>query len=636
MVARRLGIGTLMDTLDTERRAVDTTRIGAWHIGILAALMLVQVVCAALSSTASTDTNRDIYFAQQIASLREFPLVGPHINGMLHLGPVWFYVLAIAAWLIPNAAAVTAFMAAIGALQFPLAYQLGRRFGSSREGLLFALALALPGFMAVSLVSLTHTIAVIPCLLSGIFAALGYRASPDWKHALWLGVLAALALNAHPTTLFLVAALILWCADKAQRPSKWIAHGLVVAAPIVLSFVPMLYAQWQDGFADAAVAARYTHEALHLPSPSKGMSLICAVLSYGPKYMFRFWLDMPPVSARWLLSIYGLILTAGGIGLVWRFARSARSRRQIAVLLGLLVCQAVLVCAIRSDMPPWMIYALWPLIAALLAMGLDQICGAGLWGKVVVAAGLTATTCSSIAVWTHMAAGKIDFLETQPPPGRLPMMADIREYTKDRRSFRMPRIPFRQVFAIGKPLCGPTILFGHYAYLVDITYGIGAIYFCGSRESIQFGGPSNAKSEVLVGLRSEVWESLQMRPARWIGALGVSEPSTVWQSEIPLYPETPHLSTWPHHIVAPTRRFTIEGDAAVDEAVLVAHRANRYLPFSVVGARANGVAIRPGYEDLMTAVYRMPAGSSANRVHWQIEVEGAPEYIDALTFASSD
>lgn len=625
-----------MDSSSTERRSFNAALVPVWHLGLLAALMTAQVVCAALSSTASTDTNRDIYFAMQIASAREFPLLGPQINGMLHLGPVWFYVLAIAAWLVPNAVAVTAFMAAIGSLQFPLAYQLGRRFSSPREGLLFALALALPGFMAVSLVSLTHTIAVIPCLLLGVFTALAYRARPDWKRALSIGVISALALNAHPTTLLLVVVLILWCAAKAGRPGRWLSHGLVVAAPVALSFAPMLCAQWQDGFADAATTTRYTHETLGLPSLSKGMFLIYAVLDYGPKYMARFWLDMPPVSARLLLAIYGVVLALAIVGSAWHAVRSAQRRRLIAVLFGLLVLQSMFVCAIRSDMPPWMIYAQWPLIAALLAIGLDRICGMGRWGKAVVAVGLAATAGWSLSIWMHIAAGGLDFVEMKPASGKAPLMADIREYSKDRSFFRMPRIPFRQVFAIGEPLCKPTTLFGHYAYFVDISYGIGALQACGNRDGVQLGGTSGPEREVWVGLRDRAWLQLGMEPARWIGVLGISAPVAVWRSLVPLYPETPRLSTFPHRIIATTRRFVIEGDAPVGQAVLVTHRAHRYLSFSIIGAAANGIEIKPAYEDLMTAAYRLPVGFPADRVHWRIEIEGAPEYVDALTLAPSN
>lgn len=603
---------------------------------MIAVLMLVQVACAIFSSTASTDTNRDIYFAQQIASAREFPLLGPQINGMLHMGPVWFYVLAPAAWLVPNAAAVTACMAFIGALQFPLAYCLGTHFGSPREGLLFVLALAAPGFMAVSLVSLTHTIAVIPSLLLGVFAAMAYRARPDWKRASWLGVVSALALNAHPTTLPVLAALLLWSAIGARGLRHVFLHAAIVAAVVALSFAPMLYAQWRDGFADAATTAQYVHATLALPSLSKGLFLVYAILDYGPKYMARFWLDMPAVGARWLMAVWAGVVVAAGFGLVARFLREPRARRLIALLLGILVLQSIFVCAIRTDMPPWMIYAQWPLIAALLALGLDWICRKGRYGRAAVAAALIVTTAWSFAIWTHMAMGGSDFVEMKPAPGKMPLMADIREYDNDREFLRMPRMPFRQIFAIGSPLCEPATLFGHYAYFVDISYGIGALQACGDRGNIRLGGPVEPGRNAMFGLRDLAWQRLGMKPARWIGVLGLGTPTAVWHSTVPLRPETPHLSTLPHRISAVAKRFRIDGEAAPDQAVLVAHRTNRYVPFSIIGATANGIEIEPVYEDAMTAAYRLPAGFAADEVHWRFEIEGAADYVDALTFASGD
>lgn len=625
-----------MDMRNAEGPPLRNERMPVWHVAILAGLMIAQIVCAAISSTASTDTNRDVYFAQQIASAQAFPLVGPEINQMLHLGPIWFYVLAIAAWLVPNASAVTAFMAAIGAAQFPLAYVLGRRFGSAREGLLFALALAIPGLMAVSLVSMTHTIAVIPCLLLGVFAAIAYRAKPDWKHALWLGVICALSLHAHPTTFPILGVLILWSAMKTGAPSRWFAHAGIVLALIALSFAPMLYAQWRDGSDDLATTANYAHAVWSLPSLSKGAFLIYAQIWYGPKYLARFWLDLQPAPARLLLGVYVVTLLLACAGLGMRFAKDARKRKLIAMLLGLLILQATFVCAIRPDMPPWMTYAQWPLIAALIAIGLEWVCSVGRVGRGFVALGLIVTTLWSATVWAHMAAGKLDFVEMKPAQGRSSLLANVREYNKERFFFRMPRIPFREVFSIGAPLCKPTTLFGHYAYFADITYGVGAMQMCGSRSNIQLGGPSPPDRRTLVGLRREVWQSLRMQPAQWIGVLGVSEPSAIWESIQPLYPETPRLSTLPHRLHATIGRFVIEGEAAPDQAVLIAHRAHRYLPFSIVEAKADGVDVKPDYADLMTAAYRLPAGFAASeKVHWRIEVEGAAEFVDALTLASN-
>lgn len=397
-----------------------------WHLAILLTLMASQIGCGLWTSVASSDTNRDIFFAQQIASGAYFPLTGPNINSMLHLGPLWYYILAIALLLIPNAAAVTGLMATISALQFPLAYQLGRRFGCAREGLFFALALALPGWMAVSLASMTHSIAVVPSLLLGTFAALAYRDCPDFSRAVLVGLACLFMLTAHPTLVLLAALLVLWCSLKTPDYRQWLSHGLIVLGVVALGFAPMLYEQWHDGFADAPATVRYTHSELSIPSPVKAGRLLYAILDFGPKYITRFWLQFPPAPTHLLFSIYVLLLVAAGIGIALRLIRQPEKRYLIGVLSGLLLVQSIFVCAIRTAMPPWMIYAQWPLIAALVALGLEGICN-NRAGKLFVSFGLATVTLWTFCTYTLLATGPLDHTEIKPSSGKIGAM-DVREY----------------------------------------------------------------------------------------------------------------------------------------------------------------------------------------------------------------
>lgn len=103
---------------------------------------------------------------------------------------------------------------------------------------------------------------------------------------------------------------------------------------------------------------------------------------------------------------------------------------------------------------------------------------------------------------------------------------------------------------------------------------------------------------------------------------------------MPLYPETPKLSTFPQKLSGSVKRFVVEGHASKQEAVLISHRAHRYLPFAVIDASANGMHVEPSYSDPLTYVYRLPAGVWGNDVAWKIEIDGAPEYVDVLTLGA--
>ncbi len=66
-----------------------TRTVPWWHIGVLAALIVLQI-WAAIGSNGTYDTYRDIYFAQRISSGAQFPLTGPTIGNIFHLSPLWF------------------------------------------------------------------------------------------------------------------------------------------------------------------------------------------------------------------------------------------------------------------------------------------------------------------------------------------------------------------------------------------------------------------------------------------------------------------------------------------------------------------------------------------------------------------
>jgi hypothetical protein len=625
-------VATAARTASLGSAELDSTRIRAWHVGVVLALMAAQIACGALSSIASSDTNRDLFFAEQIATGSGFPLTGPEINGMLHHGPLWYYLLAIPLLVIPNAAAVTGFIGLLSSLQFPFAYLIGRRVATAREGLLFAVALALPGWTTTLLASTTTPIVVPTALLAGALAAVRYREHPDLAHAALLGLACVAMLIAHPTLVILAGALVLRSAARTPTRIEWLTHALVIGALLALSLSPMLYEQWRSGFGDADTALAYTHSEWSTPSLAKALTLIHAVLVYGPKYVTRFVLELPARPARLAVLVYDLVLLAAAVGLVLRLVREPSKRALIGVLIGLLVVQSMFVCAIRIGMPPWMVAAQWPLVAALVALGLGAICAIGPSARFLVGAALLTTTLVTLDVYVRFAEGPLEHADIKPTPPRSGFM-NVRDYEKSMLHYRLPRIAFRDLFAIGDPLCEPVALYGHYAYLVDYTFAVSALARCGNTRDVQFGGMPTPGRRAIVGLHEDAWRALGMRPERWIGALGLSEPAAIWHSPVAFDAVIPRPTNLPRQLDRNVRRTTISGDAPADVAVLVSHRAHRYAPFEVVGARANGTPAAPVWVDETAAIFRAPA-SETGTVHWDIDVRAAPDYVDVLTFAS--
>ena len=616
------------------KRTSDAPIIPRWHTAVLLLLMAAQIICGIWTSDASSDTNRDLFFAEQIASGSQFPLSGPEINGMLHLGPLWYYILGLVVWLVPNAAAVTGAMTAMSSLQFPLAYYVGRRFASAREGLLFALSLALPGFMNMSFASLTHPIVVASTFLFGVVAAANYRDNPDSRRATCLGVACVLMAMAHPTLMSIAAFLVVWAALRTRQLRDLILHGSIIAGVVLISLAPMLYEQWRHEFADAATTAKYTHSEWSFPSLIKATQLLFAIIVNGPKYVTRFWLELKPAYAHVLFAMYVLVFLAAIAGVVLRLRSEPDRRGLIRMVIALLIAQAVFLCAIRALMPPWMINSEFVLIAALLAIGLEWYCAQGPAFRAGVATVLCITTLWTFDVYRVLASAPLDHTEINPSPGKYGMM-DIRDYEKTSGHYRLARIPFRQLFAIGAPLCEPITLYGHYAYLIDYTYAVSAVAKCGTTADVQFGGELQPQRKALLGLHESVWSAIGFKPSRSIGVMGIATPIAVWHSPNPLRPVLPPAMNFPHAIDAVTQTFVVSGDAPSDQAVLVSHRAPRYRSFEVVDARMNGEIISPSYVDGTAVVFVVPARFRRMVLHWEINIKATPEYVDVVTFASA-
>src|SRR5262245_31056950 len=126
------------------------------HWLAIVAFMAVYVA-SAISGASGYDTARDLSYAYAISHLQAFPLHGPVLGGALHLGPLWFYLLALPMALTESWLAVALFVAFLCSLQFPLAYAAGRRLIDRRFGLFWCAMLTLPGWGTFEVIGFGHT-----------------------------------------------------------------------------------------------------------------------------------------------------------------------------------------------------------------------------------------------------------------------------------------------------------------------------------------------------------------------------------------------------------------------------------------------------------------------------------------------
>src|SRR6188768_3418255 len=122
-----------------------------WRTGglALAGVLLALHLLGALNAAGNADFWRDVYWANEIAHGRQFPLGGPSIYGLMQLGPWWFYLLAVPLGLTGQVVAVAVFIELLAGLKYVLAWRLGLATFGPRFAFLFTGALAFAGWSTI-------------------------------------------------------------------------------------------------------------------------------------------------------------------------------------------------------------------------------------------------------------------------------------------------------------------------------------------------------------------------------------------------------------------------------------------------------------------------------------------------------
>lgn len=597
------------------------------HHAVIAGLMLLQIATAA-GMAGTPDTLRDLYFAQQIATGQQWPLTGPVIYNTLHLGPLWYYLLGAAMWLLPHPLTVPLLTAAIAALKFPLAYVIGRRYGGTRLGLLFALAFFVPGWSSFILAAMTHTTVVETAMLFGLWCALHYRDRPGAGRAALLGIAATAMFHAHPTTLLIGTLLVLYAIASARGTASRLRDLAIVAGVSLLSLAPMFVEQVQTGFTDLQTIGSYTNRDPALPTPTRLGAMLLSLAGYGAEYTLRYWLEAPTALRRSLMLLHLGALAACA---VLALSTPSRERRRMAVtLMSLLPLQSAFVLALRPITPFWMIFAHLPLIAALIALGLDRLCDLGRLARIAAASLLASWAAWSHAIHYVLAHPPEEALVSTDPPEKHGLMNVIRRTTNGERHTIL-LLAMRDRYAITAPLCAPTTLYAHYAEFIDQSLGTGLLVRCGRADQVRIGGPPGERA--LIGLRDYAWRALAAEPQQRIAHLGYSAVSRVFQAGTPSPPAVPGM--FPAHPNLPSNPvdFDVRGESAAGEFVVVAHRAAFYEPFEVKAATVDGKPVEPLYRDHITAIFRAPRDTAT--VAWNVSVHASREHVDVVTFADA-
>jgi hypothetical protein len=314
------------------------------------------------------DTARDWAQALNIAQGIAWPTVGPDIAHAVHLGPIWFYILALPFAVGGDAQWVAAWVGLLLGSQYWWAYRLGTRWlGSPLHGALTAVALTLPNWNAVYMAGVTHTVMGVPTFLAALWAISRWFDAPaPWRAGL-AGLACGVALHAHPTTGLLGVVLLSVVVLRPGVASR-ATHLATASVGLVVLFAPYLMTLLKGGLGDGHRLARYAEAQPLWTNLTQAPAVLWATLAAAApvqQTMLPANAHVAQVSgAVWSLA---LVLALIGAFITWRkrLLCPAPWRTLLALSVGTAVCAA----AARPFVTFYMIAPLAACVPLLLAIG---------------------------------------------------------------------------------------------------------------------------------------------------------------------------------------------------------------------------------------------------------------------------
>ena len=583
---------------------------------VIAALMLLHVAAYPFA-TVLLDTSRDLSQAWAIVE-GATPLLGPRIDDRFHLGPLWFYLLALPLASTKSVAATLSFVGLLAALKFPLAYACGKRLFDARFGLLWAVALVLPGWNALQSMFPTHTNLVETMMLAALLPLIRLWQLGDSRWWMAFGLLFGLAFHAHPTVLVMLplAIAVAW-----RRRDSWrgeIAPMLGGVALAVLPFAPMLMHEAAQGWPmfGTLFKASDSNSLTALAGAWKfmvGAQMFGALAALAPlgfdkgAVPLAIWFAGMPLLACVFAYRPGL-----------RMPREAWGVPLAAVLAWLLLA------ALRERTPFYMVYAWLPFAACVTALGWWQ-----LWrlprGRALALAIAGSVVVGALAVTTLQMR--------DAHRGLTPMAGNVADVRKAASPRPLPLLPAFLLDHWGREICAQerdVVLHGDLALLVDAALAMPVRMVCDRAERVHIGGGAGlAGAWHVLGLTPGQRHALHGSDGGWPQAFSEGPLRVVAAARTTPVASGGLLSLRPRSGGEQQVR-ELEFDAPRGAAVLIGLPLAPYDEARIGIVSADGVVQAPVLSGATSRVYRCD-DCSGEAVAWRIAVSTRePERLDVV------
>ncbi|MFC4819507.1 hypothetical protein [Dokdonella ginsengisoli] len=578
-------------------------------LAALALLLLLRIPYAGVHMGLA----RDFFAAYRIVHGDEFPPYGPVLNETIHLGPVWFYLLALLLAVGRTWLSTLLLLGAVAALQVPLAYLLGKALHGRRAGLLFAVGLLVPSWSTFEWLLPSHPLLSPALDLAFLLCAVRYCRRPRTRYLVGMALFGVLAIHAHPANaglLWVAPAVAAWAWRRGVLRARDV---LLAAAAALLPLLPFLWWDFTHGFAEWKRAGAYLGNGRTTGSVFDLARLFAGVAWGGAREWFEPTLGWP---APWA-GLATLTVAAGGaagaLGLVAGL-RDARTRR--VVLCGLATLLAVLLTTVlvRVDTPYYMAASTWIVLAGLVAIGLASLGETRAAHAVRVCAAAVALAACAVTI-----AGTARFQAQGTWAFEWVPWFDIKR-PRDGQLQILPLMPAYAQRASGKFLCAQPAPAVHGVYAAQLTsdHAIAMRLFC-DRGDVHIGGNAPDREHWL-GLSRAMLAHVGVRPARRIGPLGlvparpVGDTPPLLPPDVPVYPAQVPPPASAHSRVPAFR-------LAASEHLAVTHMAYALAEKPAIVVRMDGRPVAPAFEDGFVSVYACDCARGAS-AEVDIEMRG--------------
>lgn len=598
-----------------------------WRAGLaLCVLMLGVHAAAGLNSAGMDDFWRDMYWATAIGHGERFPLAGPQIYQLFELGPWWFYLLAVPMGLSGSVALTSAFVQVLAALKYVLAWRLGLRIRGARLGFAFAASLAVAGWSTVPFLFPSHTALVETTLLLLAFVVWRSWIRFSLPNACLLGLVAAACLHAHPTTasyVVLAGLLLLW-RHRSRAAFGWMALAASVAA---LSLLP----PWLDRGVAVADALKsvpaYLGGDVAVHPLRRTLELVRALVTGGAWWGFLLMTPWKLATARVAWGLFCACLAVAAFGL-WRVrGDDPRLFRLALVAAALLVVQVAFTVLLRPVTPMWMVPACLPPLAFLIAVG---------WYGWLLAPRLALRRAAIAALALHLALSLAPFsillrdLRTWRVMSGASPLTDAVERGDDYVKVTVPFYPTRRLDRLARSLCGPAVLHGRLAAIVEAAFATPVRNACGAWPDLRYGGVAG-RGVHLAGLLPQMATATGIAPARVAAGMALYERvRAIAPAAGGTAATVRRLQIHPDAGGGPTRTSVFEFDTAGADVVVLTNRLPNAAPMKVERIQASGALAVTLGSDGSSFAYRCDACAPAASAHWRIELEGTEANLDLV------